>query len=297
MQHTKGLVLTTIELNTTKLQPGLYLIAMPIGNPKDIGLRSIEILLSADIIACEDTRTFQNTMNQVLRHKWNLIAHHKNNESQSADGILGLIKNGKSVCLVSDAGTLNISDPGAKALKKMLENNIYVTSIPGPSALATALSMYPLTSNIQFFGFLPNKANEKKSLFTKIQNSEDSLVFYESPHRLLETLTVAKDNLPGRKVFIGREISKKYEEYIYSTFEDAIEKFTKTSPKGEFVLIFTPSETKADHQQAIHEEITAMLNQGLSNKEILEKIKTKYDVKRNEVYTWIEQLKEDTDIE
>ncbi|MCB0348015.1 MAG: 16S rRNA (cytidine(1402)-2'-O)-methyltransferase [Bdellovibrionales bacterium] len=289
--------MTTIELNTTKLQPGLYLIAMPIGNPKDIGLRSIEILLSADIIACEDTRTFQNTMNQVLRHKWNLIAHHKNNESQSADGILGLIKNGKSVCLVSDAGTLNISDPGAKALKKMLENNIYVTSIPGPSALATALSMYPLTSNIQFFGFLPNKANEKKSLFTKIQNSEDSLVFYESPHRLLETLTVAKDNLPGRKVFIGREISKKYEEYIYSTFEDAIEKFTKTSPKGEFVLIFTPSETKADHQQAIHEEITAMLNQGLSNKEILEKIKTKYDVKRNEVYTWIEQLKEDTDIE
>ncbi len=293
MQHTKGLVLTAIELNTTTLKPGLYLIAMPIGNPKDIGLRSIETLLSADIIACEDTRTFQNTMSQIISHKWNVIAHHKNNESQSADGILELIKTGKSVCLVSDAGTLNISDPGSKALKKVLENNLFVTSLPGPSALATALSMYPILSYISFFGFAPNKESDKKKLFIKLQQREDSLAFFESPHRLVETLKIAKDTFFGRKIFIGREISKKYEEYIYSTIDEAIDTYSSSAPKGEFVIIFTPSDVVENNDELVKSYISELLLEKLSNKDILERVKLKYEVKRNEVYSWIESLKED----
>jgi 16S rRNA (cytidine1402-2'-O)-methyltransferase len=297
LQPTKGLVLTTIELNAHRLPPGLYLIAMPIGNPKDIGLRSIEYLLSADVIACEDTREFQNTMNQITKHKWNLIAHHKNNESQSAVGILQLIQSGKSVCLVSDAGTINISDPGSKVLRLLLENKIFITSLPGPSALSTALSMYPVQAPVTFYGFLPNSENEKIKLFESIKGKEDSQAFYESPHRLLETLLVAEKVLGVRKLFIAREISKTYEEYMYVTIPEAIEAFTHKAPKGEFVLIFAPAVAATINPNLAIERIRELLSQQHSSKDILEIIKNEFKMKRNEIYQCIEDIKEESDRE
>jgi 16S rRNA (cytidine1402-2'-O)-methyltransferase len=287
--------LTTIDINKLDLQAGLYLIAMPIGNPRDIGLRSIETLLAADVIACEDTRTFQNTMNQIVKHKWNLIAHHKNNEAQSAEGILQLIQSGKSVCMVSDAGTLNVSDPGAKALRLLLQNKIFITSLPGPSSLTTALSMYPILSNIHFGGFLPNKENEKNKLFDSLKSRQESLVFFESPHRLLETLEVALKSFSSRKLFIAREISKTYEEYLYIDIQEAIAIYNKKTPKGEFVLVFSPPTEIVDQSIDIKAEIVKLLKKKFSNKDILQKLKESFEVNRNEVYQWIEELKRGKD--
>jgi 16S rRNA (cytidine1402-2'-O)-methyltransferase len=293
LQPTKGLVLTTIELNAHSLPPGLYLIAMPIGNPKDIGLRSMEYLLSADVIACEDTREFQNTMSQITKHKWNLISHHKNNESQSAAGILQLIQSGKSVCLVSDAGTINISDPGSKVLRLLLENKIFITSLPGPSALSTALSMYPVQAPVTFYGFIPNTENEKKKLFESLLLKEESLAFYESPHRLIDTLILAEKIFGERKLFIAREISKTYEEYLYVTIREAIDTFTSKAPKGEFVLIFAPAVAATVDPSLALNRIRELLKKQHSSKDILEIIKTEFKLKRNEIYQYIEDIKEE----
>jgi 16S rRNA (cytidine1402-2'-O)-methyltransferase len=212
----------------------LYLVATPIGNLKDITLRAIEVLKSCDYILCEDTRH-----SLILLKEYNistpLKSFHQFNEKKLENHVIKDLQTGKKIGLISDAGTPGICDPGERLVQQCYLNNIPLTSIPGPCAFATALSLCPFPKNrIQFLGFLPKKEKERKELLASALSYSFTTIFYESPHRILQTLTA----LPlKRNICVLREISKKFEEHILGTIEEVLHQFRQISPKGEFVII------------------------------------------------------------
>ena len=215
----------------------LYIVPTPIGNLEDFTFRAINVLKDVDLILCEDTRRSK----KLLTHysiETPLRSHHKFNEHKEIGKIVDKILSGEKIALISDAGTPGISDPGFLAVRTCLENNIEVECLPGATALIPALvnSGIPFDKFV-FEGFLPVKKGRKTKL-EKLSEEERTMIFYESPHKLLKTLKDFCNSFgPARKVSISRELTKIYEETIRLSLEDAIKLFTEKPPKGEFVIV------------------------------------------------------------
>ena len=222
----------------------LYIVATPIGNLEDITLRAIRILKEVDYVLCEDTRTTQNLLNKY-DIKTKTMSYHAHSTDNKELIIINLLKGGKNLALVSDAGTPCISDPGVMLVanvKKEFGTDINVVPIPGPSALISALSASGVSSaEFVFLGFLPHKKG-RETLFKEIANSKRVIVFYESTHRIIKTLVSLIKYAPLFKVVIGRELTKQFEEFVQGTPEQVLQYFTENDDKqrGEFVVIVEP---------------------------------------------------------
>lgn len=218
--------------------PGiLYIVATPIGNLKDITLRAIETLKHVNLIACEDTR---HTGKLTSHHSINtpLTSYFEHNKFQKAKYIVGLLKEGKSVALVSDAGTPGISDPGYRLIQETIDNDINVTIIPGPSAIISSLVVSGLaTDRFSFEGFLPNKSAARRKRLETLKGARGTLIFYESPHRLLKCLLDMHDVFGNIVAVCARELTKKFEEIRRGNLKELIDHFKINKPRGEFVVL------------------------------------------------------------
>jgi len=215
----------------------LFLIPTPIGNLKDITLRAVEILGTADIILAEDTRHAGNLLKHYnIRSK--MLAHHKFNEHKAVESVCSLIESGKTVALMSDAGTPGISDPGFLLVRTCIEKGILVETLPGPTALIPALVNSGLPSDrFCFEGFLPAKKGRQKRL-TSLENETRTMIFYESPYRLVRTLgEMAAHFGPDRPASVSRELSKVFEENIRGTLSFLSDHYENKPPKGEIVIV------------------------------------------------------------
>lgn len=266
----------------------LYLIATPIGNLADITLRALEVLKSCDYILCEDTRHSIILLNHYQIHK-PLKSYHKFNESLRAESILEDLKSGKIICLISDAGTPGISDPGADLVKQCIEHDLPITSLPGPCAAIQALVCSGLpTDRFQFYGFLARKENELKKELQSILDYQNTTICYESPHRLLRVLEMIQLMQPQRLLVVGRELTKKFEEIVRGTASTLIEYWQQSPLKGEIVLLISP----APDQQNIEwmnwtpEEHVNWIQQtyGLSRKEAIKLVAELRGVPKRQIY-------------
>ena len=217
----------------------LFIVPTPIGNLGDITFRAIETLKSVDLILAEDTRT---SLKLLKHYKINskIESYHMHNEHKKADSIINKISEGNTIALISDAGTPSISDPGFLLVRECIKNNIEVECLPGATALITALVISGLPSDkFLFEGFLPAKKGRTKRL-KELSNEKKTIIFYESPHRILKTLKDFSNYFsPEKQVSVSREITKIYEETFRGTIEESIVHFEKNKPKGEFVIVLS----------------------------------------------------------
>jgi len=219
----------------------LYVVGTPIGNLGDITLRALRILKEVDVILCEDTRVTQKLLKHYEIVGKKLSAYNDQKSGISADKVLIWLEEGKDLALVSDAGTPGISDPGSMLVKVVREKmpEVKIESVPGPSALTSALSIAGLPiHDFVFLGFLPHKKG-RETLFKEIAASERTMVFYESPHRIIKSLESLQKFSPDKKVIIAKELTKIHEEVILSTASEILEYFKKNKDKirGEFVVM------------------------------------------------------------
>ena len=217
----------------------LYIVSTPIGNLEDITLRALRLLKEVDLIAAEDTRH----TGLLLRHfgiQKPLTSYFEGNEFKKRDLILSRLNQGDRIALVSDAGTPGISDPGFRLIQVAIENQIPIVPIPGPSAVITALSVSGLpTDAFLFKGFLPHKSKKRKDLLKQLEETKETLIFYESPHRLNETLKDILDILGDREIVLTRELTKIYEEILRGKVSEIQNQITKRKIKGEITLIIS----------------------------------------------------------
>ena len=276
---------------TKDYQNGLYLVSTPIGNLKDITLRAIETLRKSSYILCEDTRVSKNLLDKY-EIKSKLISNHKFNETKNLNKIIDLLKSGKVISLISDAGTPSISDPGAILVNECINNNIRVIPIPGPSAVATAISISGFSEKFFFYGFLPDKKQSILNVFKQFSKLNDSFVFFISPKKINKIIPDIKYYFSGRKIIFCREISKLYEEFIREDIDD-LELFTK-EPKGELTVVISEKKIDKKSSQELSESdkriIKKMINK-LSVKEITDFINQNREVKKKEIYNYCLKLK------
>ena len=275
----------------------LYLIATPIGNLEDITLRALEILKKVDLVACEDTRT----TNRLLSHygiKKKLISIHQHNEKNKTEFLMNEVLNGKLIAYVSDAGTPAISDPGAFLVNQVLKLGLKVSPIPGPSSLVAAFSASGIESTqFQFYGFLPNAPSKAKKLLKTIYNQPLPTIIFESPHRILKTLSLVRDIFgPNHEIFVARELTKIYET-IYKdnvlSIIDRLESYPKEQ-KGEFVIILTSpvKEVEENDVLPINEALTLLLKELPLNQSV-KLISSIFKKNKKEVYNQALELKND----
>jgi len=275
----------------------LYLIATPIGNLEDITLRAIETLKVVDLIACEDIRTSKKLLaNFGIKKK--LIAIHQHNEKDKAEFLINEMANGKSIAYISDAGTPAISDPGAFLVNQALKLGLNVSPIPGPSSLVAAFSVSGIESTqFQFYGFLPNASSKAKKLLKTIYNQPLPTIIFESPHRILKTLSLVRDIFgANHEIFVARELTKIYEtiykENVLSII-DRLESYPKEQ-KGEFVIILTSPVKEAEENDVlpINEALTLLLKE-LPLKQSVKLISSIFKKNKKEVYNQALELKND----
>ena len=266
------------------LRSGLYIVATPIGNLGDITFRAVETLNSVDLIACEDTR-----VSKVLLDKYGIhtptISVHNYNEADKIDFIKSKLDVGLAIAFISDAGTPLISDPGYKVSSSLRDVGYYVTIVPGPSApiAALALTGFP-TDRFMFIGFVPTKSNEKTGFFNEVKSERATVVFFESPNRLLDTLSTLSQIFGNRQIAIVREITKIYEEVKRGTATELFSYFTQNPPRGEFVGLIHPAEVeKSVDEQKIEKMLSSLLTK-LSLKDASEFISSVFDISKKVVY-------------
>ena len=270
---------------------GLYLVSTPIGNLKDITLRAIETLKKSSYILCEDTRVSKNLLDRY-EIKSKLISNHKFNETKNLNKTIDLLKSGETISLISDAGTPCISDPGAILINECIKNNIRVNPIPGPSAVAAAVSISGFSEKFFFYGFLPEKKQAMINEFKKFSKIDGSLVFFISPRKINKIIPDLKNHFKGRKIVLCREISKLYEEFIRKEIDD-LELFNK-EPKGELTVVISEKKINKKNSQELSESdkniIEKMINK-LSVKEITDFINHNRDVPKKKIYSYCLKLK------
>jgi 16S rRNA (cytidine1402-2'-O)-methyltransferase len=264
----------------------LYLVATPIGNLEDMTLRAIRILKEVDFIAAEDTR---NTL-KLLNHfeiKKPLISNHRHNEEEREEYLINKLKEGKDIAIVSDAGTPGISDPGEVIVKRAVEENIEVIPIPGACAAVNALIASGLdTKEFVFMGFLPLNKKLRKEKLEEIENENKTIIIYEAPHKIKETLKDLKQIIEERKVVLAREITKIHEEFIRGNIDEIIQKSEQL--KGEMILLIEgnmdENEENILNNLSLEEHYKIYEKQGLEKKEIIKKIAKDRGVNKNEIY-------------
>lgn len=259
----------------------LYVVAVPIGNLKDITIRAIEVLKEVDYILTEDTReSFKLLKEYGIDSK--LISYEKFSEEKKKEDIRELIDKGFKIALITDRGSPVISDPGYILINYLLENSYKVTSIPGPSALVNAVILSGLKSDrFEFLGFLPRENGKRESLIKKTINYDGLSIIYESPKRLVNTLEEIKKICPGRNLAVVREMTKMYEEIFRGQVEEAIEKF-KNFSKGEIVIVLDSYflEKKVD----VEKELRELIELGISKKDAVKKVSEDFNLNKNDVY-------------
>jgi 16S rRNA (cytidine1402-2'-O)-methyltransferase len=227
----------------------LYIVSTPIGNREDITLRALRILKEVDLIASEDTRH----TGLLLRHfgiQTPLSSYFEGNELRKRDLILARLKQGDRVALVSDAGTPGISDPGFRLIQLVIENQIPVIPIPGPSAAIAALSVSGLpTDAFLFKGFLPHKSKKRRGLLEQVEGVRETIIFYESPHRIIETLKDISDILGDREMVLARELTKIYEEILRGRVSEIQKQITGRKIKGEITLVISGKTRKGVNRE------------------------------------------------
>ena len=248
-------------------QTCLYLVATPIGNLQELTPRAISILKEVDLIAAEDTRNTMKLLSHFDIHT-KVIAHHAHNEKQSTEGILQLLHEGKQIALVSDAGYPLISDPGQTLVPRAIEEGFPVIPVNGSSAMLSALVASGLCAMpFYFHGFLPAKTSAARKELNELKGFKCTMVFYEAPHKLLSTLEDMRDTFGAdRSISLCRELTKLHEEVVRTTLGEAVEKYTETPPKGEFVLIIAGAEPEVEEAEGLLEEKMLILSGTVSKK-------------------------------
>lgn len=233
------------------LEPALYLVATPIGNLADVTIRALETLAAADFVACEDTRVTRVLLERYgIRRR--MVAYHEHNEADAAAGLIAAVAQGKSVALASDAGTPLVSDPGYRLVQEAINQGVRVVPIPGASAVLSALTASGLPNDaFMFAGFLPVKAGQKKTRIEALANVPATLVFYESPRRLADTLAAMAEVLGDRQAVVARELTKTFEELRRGSLPELAQHYVEAgAPKGEVVLCVAPPAEKAEASEA-----------------------------------------------
>lgn len=265
----------------------LYIVATPIGNLEDITLRALRILKEVDLIAAEDTRQTLKLLNHFEISK-PLISYHRHNEDIKSNILIEKLKNGENIALVSDAGTPGICDPGEEVIKKAIEENIEVIPIPGACALINALIVSGLnTSEFLFLGFLPLNKKLRKEKFEEIKKSEKTIIIYEAPHKMKNTLQDLKDVINDRKIVLSRELTKIHEEFIRKNINELLDNIDNL--KGEMILIIEGNKKEKNEKNelnflSIEEHYKYYEKQGYDKKEIIKKIAKDRNVNKNEIY-------------
>ncbi len=267
-------------------KPTLFLVPTPIGNFDDITIRSINTLKNVDLIYCEDTRITKILLSH-FQINTPLKNYHIFNEKIKVDEIVEILKTGKNIALVTDAGLPCISDPGFLISKVAVEENFNVVCLPGASAGITALAASGLPSErFHFYGFLKSRSSQRKKELEQIKDYQETIIFYEAPHRIKETLQDMYDVFQNRQVVIAREISKKYEEYTRGDLKDILE--ADLLLKGEMVILVSKGEMISHIEQlnalSIIKHYEHYLDEGLSEKDAMKKVADDRDIPKNEVY-------------
>lgn len=271
----------------------LYLVATPIGNLEDMTIRAIRLMKEADYIAAEDTRNTKKLCN-YFEIDTPLISYHEHNLEYGGEKLLDLLRAGKNIALVSDAGLPCISDPGADIVAKAVEENLSVVPVPGANAALSALISSGLsTLSFTFHGFLPRQKKDRKAALEAIQYHKETMIFYEAPHRLKDTLRDAQQILgPSRKVVLAREVTKKFEEFVRGTLEEAVKWAENEEIRGEFVLVFAGSteENPVDSEKwwtelSIIDHVNQVIEkQSLTSKEAIKVVAVERDLPKRDVY-------------
>ena len=265
----------------------LYLVATPIGNLADITFRAIEILKKVVVIACEDTRHTR----KLLQHygiATKTVSYHEHNEQQRARELVDVLKRGDDVAVVSDAGTPSISDPGFRLVRAAIENEISVVPVPGPSALISALIAAGLPTDEFFFGgFLPARSNARRTRLGELRAVPGTLVFYEAPHRLSETLKDAHELLGEREAVVARELTKLHEEIRRGRLSELAQHYSDEEPRGEIVLLIDRNvleNAAAPDMQSIAALVDQFERDGLDHRAALKKAARELGLSRAEAY-------------
>lgn len=228
----------------------LYLVPTPIGNLGDITMRALEVLRQADFVACEDTRRTQKLLSHYQIRK-ELVSYHDHSPVEKLQKIIELLKDGKTAAFVTDSGMPLISDPGFPLVREAIRCGIGVQALPGPSAVITALAASGLAAEaFSFFGFLPPKSAARKRILASLATRTETLIFYESPFRVIKLLTEMKEVLGDREAVAARELTKVYEETVRGYLSEITAVFSKKAPKGEFVILVSG----AGRKDVLHEK-------------------------------------------
>ena len=278
----------------------LYLCATPIGNLEDITFRVVRILKEADLIAAEDTRNSLRLLNH-FEIKTPMTSYHEYNKIEKGHQLVEKMLGGITVALITDAGTPGISDPGEELAKMCLEAGIPVSSVPGPAACITALTMSGLsTRRFAFEAFLPSDKKEKQAVLEELKTETRTIVLYEAPHRLLRTLQELYDTLGERRITVCRELTKKHETAFQTTLNGAIDWYSANEPRGECVLVLEGKSRESIEKEkqeswqeiSIEEHMESYENQGISRKEAMKLVAADRGTTKREIYQYLLEHKE-----
>jgi 16S rRNA (cytidine1402-2'-O)-methyltransferase len=274
----------------------LYIIATPIGNLEDITYRAVRILGEVDLIAAEDTRHSLKLLNHFGISK-PLTSYFDHNQQIKGERILNTLRQGKSVALISDAGTPCISDPGYQLVRDAVAAGITVVPVPGACAAVAALSASGLpTDNFTFAGFPPSRQGKRRTFLAAMNALPGTLVLYEAPHRLLETLNDIREVLGERQVIVARELSKMFEEFIHGSASEVIAAVSQGVVRGEVVVLIAPGEAAQQESEPLENVLQRLMASGtLSIKDIAKQASVISGVSRSEAYAEALKLKNDAD--
>ncbi len=270
----------------------LYLCATPIGNLEDITYRVVRTLNEVDLIGAEDTRNSIKLLNH-FDIKTPMTSYHEFNKYDKAKQLVEMMKEGKNIAIITDAGTPGISDPGEEVVRQCFEAGIQVTSLPGPAACITALTMSgQKTRRFCFEAFLPKDKKEKVAVLEELKNETRTIIIYEAPHRLARPLKELRETLGNRQLTLCRELTKKYEEADKTTIDQAIEKYNEKEPRGEYVLVIegkSQEEIQEENKQkwesmTIEEHMEYYISQGNDKKSAMKLVAKDRGVSKRDIY-------------
>lgn len=273
----------------------LYLCATPIGNLDDITLRVLKTLKEVDLIAAEDTRHSIKLLNH-FEIKTPMTSYHEFNKIEKARYLVEQLLTGVNIALVTDAGTPGISDPGEELVKQCYEAGVEVTSLPGPAACVTALTISGMsTRRFCFEAFLPVDKKERQWILDELKRETRTIIVYEAPHRLVRTLVELSEALGNRRITICRELTKKYEEAYRTTFEDALVRYEAEEPKGECVIVIEglsiselrEEQAKVWEKMSIEDHMEQYESQGIAEKEAMRMVAKDRGISKRDVYQYL----------
>lgn len=265
----------------------LYIVPTPIGNLEDITLRALRILQEADLIAAEDTRKTLTLLNH-FEIKKPLISYYEHNKRSKGEVLLAKLREGKNIALVSDAGSPGICDPGADLIKEALAEGLEITVLPGACAATTALIASGLdTTKFVFEGFIPRERSPRKKFLKELASESRTMIFYETPHRITESLKAVYEAFGERQIALCRELTKKFEEINRGALSEIIAEYEAREPKGEFVLIVegrSAEEDTAPDAEMLVQEMQRLMAEGNSRKQASKLLAEKYGISAKEAY-------------